>query len=315
MFYPRDNYGFSVPAVLCSTNRWLLCFLFLFSMMASKAAVSEVRWSVSPMLGVHSPNMKLINDQVFQSRLPVAGELLFQNDDGARAVRYDVINSLPKIKYGTEVGIEFRMELDQRNHLVIGLGSWEATSRSLVRTTLPFQGRLTDTTYERSASISYLQYYIGWRRDLVKKHKKYNLYTRVLLHEVFDIDFRESFVFEFTDAADGVTQFKRIAKIGSQATGYLMLQPAIGGEFFMREWLSLGVDLGYTYGLNKFELGNVEFNSDFQGQDSLTIRYPTGAVAGSNKRGYLSDGNDGGYNKMELDFNGWRALFKINFYY
>ncbi len=297
------------------TLKSLFCVSLLLLMMGSKAAISEVRWSVSPVLGVHSPNLGDINDKVFGARLPVAGELLFQDAEGARPVKLDVINALPKIKYGTEAGLEFRMELDQRSYFVIGLSGWEATSRSLVRTTVPFQGRLTDTLYARRASISYLQYYLGWRRDLVKKHKKYNIYTRILLHEVFDIDFRESFVFEFTDAADGVTNFKRITRAESQATGYIMLQPAVGGELFLRDWLSLAADFGYTYGLNKFELGNVNFDSDFQGQDSLSIQYPTGNPPGSNKRGYLSDEDGGGYNKMELGFNGWRALFKINVYY
>jgi len=269
------------------------------------------------MLGVNSPNLDLINDKVFPAKLPVRGELLFEDADGnASQVSYEVDNPLPAIKYGTEAGIEFRMELDQRNHIVIGLSSWEGVSTALVRTTLPFQGRLTDTVYERYASISYLQYYLGWRRDLVKKHKKYSLYTRVLLNEVFDIDFRENFVFEFTDAADGVTTFKRITQFESQATGNLMLQPGIGGELFLREWLSFGADLGYSFGLNKFELGNSQFNNDIQPQDTLSIDYPTEIIPdGRGKRGYLSDDREEGYQKMELDMSGWRAMFKVNIYY
>ncbi len=278
--------------------------------------MAEVRWSVSPILGVHSPDLGLINDKVLGANLPVTGELLLQDEGGPRQVRYDVDNPLPRIKYGAEAGVEFRMELDQRNHFVIGLSSWEGGSTARVRTTLPFQSRLTETVYRRRASIAYLQYYLGWRRDLIKKHKKYSIYSRLLLNEVFDIDFRESFVFEFTDTSNDGTTFKRISRLETQATGHLMLQPAIGGEFFLREWLSIGVDLGYAFGLNKFELGNANVSDDFQAQDTVSLQYPTGALSdGSQKLGYLADAQDDEYKKMELDMNGWRALFKINIYY
>ncbi len=296
--------------------KWLSQLTFIIFVLVSSATMAEVRWSVSPVLGVYSPDLGLINDKVLGASLPVSGELLFQDGGGPRQVRYDVDNPLSRIKYGAEAGVEFRMELSQRNHFVIGLSSWEGGSTSRVRTTLPFQGRLTGTIYTRRASIAYLQYYLGWRRDLVKKHKKYNIYSRVLLNEVFDIDFRESFVFEFTDTSSDGATFKRIAKLETQATGHMMLQPAVGGEFFMRDWLSVGVDLGYAFGLNKFELGNANASDDFQAQDTVSIQYPTGALGdGSRKLGYLADEQDGGYKKMELDMNGWRALFKINIYY
>lgn len=268
------------------------------------------------MLGIHSPDLGLINDKVLGARLPLSGELLFQDGAGPRQVRYDIDNPLPRITYGTEAGIEFRMEVDQRNHFVIGLSAWEGVSTARVKTTLPFQGRLTDTVYTRRASIGYLQYYLGWRRDLVKRHKRFTFYSRVLLNEVFDIDFRESFVFEFDDSLNPGETFKRITRLETQATGHLMIQPAIGGEFYMRDWLSFGMDLGYAFGLNKFELGTANASNDFQPQDTVSITYPTGGVNdGSGKLGYLSDEDGGGYRKMELDLNGWHALFKINIYY
>jgi len=293
-----------------------LFFIIAAQAIIGSTAMAEVKWSVSPMLGIHSPDLGLINEKVLGATLPLTGELLFNDGDGPRQVKYDVDNPLPKIRYGSEAGIEFQMEIDQRNHFVIGLSSWEGVSTSLVRTTLPFQGKLVDTLYERRASISYLQYYLGWRRDLIKKHKKYSIYSRLMFNEVFDIDFRESFVFEFTDTAGDGTTFKRITKLGTQAAGHIMLQPSIGGELFMREWLSVGLDLGYAFGLNKFELGNAIASDDFQPQDTVSIRYPTGALPdGSRKLGYLPDDEGGDYQKMELDMNGWHALFKINIYY
>ncbi len=278
--------------------------------------MAEVKWSVSPILGISAPDLGLINDKVLGRSLPISGELLFNDGDGPRQVGYSVDNPPPKISSGTEAGIEFQMEFNPRNYFIIGLSAWEGVSRSRVSTTLPFQGDLVDTVYDRRASFSYLQYYIGWRRDLFKRHKKYNIYSRITFNEVFDIDFRESFVFEFTDATDSETTFKRITRLETQGTGYMMLQPAIGGEIFMREWLSIGFDLGYAFGLNKFELGNANTSNDFQPQDTVSLRYPTGALPdGSRKLGYLSDEEDGGYQRMELGLNGWRALFRVNVYY
>ncbi len=293
-------------------NSLLITFIVFAITGASVAA--DVRWSVSPVLGVHKPDLGPINDNVLGAELPIIGELQFPDDGRSREVRYSVDNPLTKIRFGTEAGLEFQMEIGQKNHLVIGLSSWEGGGSSLVKTTLPFQGRLIDTVYERRANMSYLQYYIGWRRDLFVRHKKYKIYSRLLLNEVFDIDFRESFVFEFTDASDSDITFKRITKLDTQATGLMMLQPAIGGEIFMRDWLSVGFDVGYAIGLNKFQLGNAQVNNDFQAQDSVTIRYPTGAASdGSQNLGYLND--EGRYEKMELDMSGWRASFKINVYY
>jgi len=297
--------------------KWPSLLSFVIAILVPSTVTAEIRWSISPTLGVYSPDLGPLNDKVFGARLPLSGDLFFQ-DDGAneRPVRYDVDNPLPKIRYGAEAGVEFRMEIDQRNHFVIGLSSWEGVSTARVNTTLPFQGALTDTVYTRRASIAYLQYYLGWRRDLIKRHKKFTFYSRILLNEVFDIDFRESFVFEFNNSLSEGDTFKRITRLETQATGSLMLQPAIGGEFFIRDWLSLGIDLGYAFGLNSFELGNANSSNDFQPRDRVSISYPTGGLNdGSGKLGYLADEDGAGYRKMEIDLNGWRTLFKINIYY
>jgi len=296
--------------------KWSLLLIFVTHVIVGGQAAAEVRWSVSPILGMHMPDLGLINDKVLGSRLPITGELQFQDAEGTRQVRYPVDSALPQIHSGTEAGLEFQMEVSEKDYLVLGLSSWEGGSSALVKTTLPFQGKLIDTVYERRANMSYLQYYLGWRRDLFVKHKKYKIYSRLMLNEVFDIDFRESFVFEFVDGADPNTTFKRITKLETQATGHMMLQPAVGGEIFMRDWLSLGFDVGYAFGLNKFQLGSARVNNDFQPQDTVTIHYPTGeADDGSRTLGYLSDDDDTRYEKMELDMNGWRALFKVNIYY
>jgi len=302
---------------LSSLNtKFSLLLIFVAYAAMGSLVVAEIRWSVSPILGIHKPDLGLINDKVLGARLPITGELQFPDGEGARQVRYNVENPLTQIRFGTEAGLEFKMEVGQKNYFVIGLSAWEGGGTSLVKTTLPFQGRLVDTVYERRANMSYLQYYLGWRRDLFVKHKKYKIYSRLLLNEVFDIDFRESFVFEFTDSSNSAATFKRITKLETQATGHLMIQPAIGGEVFVREWLSIGFDVGYAFGLNKFQLGNPLVSNDFQPQDTVEIQYPTSLLSdGTRNLGYLSDDDDTSYEKMELDMNGWRALFKINIYY
>lgn len=295
--------------------KWSLVLVFIAQAVAGGVVSAEVRWSVSPILGIHAPDLGLINSKVLGTKLPITGELLFQDAAGPRQVRYSVDNSLFQIRSGTEAGLEFQMEVNKRNHFVIGLSAWEGGSTSMVRTTLPFQGKMIDTVYERRVNMSYLQYYLGWRRDLIVKHNKYKIYSRLTLNEVFDIDFRESFVFEFTDTLNSDTTFKRITKLETQATGHMMFQPTIGGELFMRDWLSLGFDVGYAFGLNKFQLGNALSSDDFQPQDTVNVQYPTGAASdGSQTLGYLSD-DDTSYEKMELNMNGWRALFKVNIYY
>lgn len=296
--------------------RWLLAGLCLLSGVVW-AQEEPKRWSVSPMVGVHSPKLTLLNEGEFKAPLPGRGRLVFE--DTGDNVNYEFIieNSLPGIDYGTEAGVEFGLLLTDRDSLLFGASVWEGVSTSTVQTEIPFQGSLTPVGYERSGHISYFQYFLGWRHILMKKPGKFNFYSRITLHEVFDVDYKEDLVFGFQ--GEGGQPFKRFIVMESQATGLFMGQLGVGGEYFLRDWFSLGLDVGYTISARKFQLGNASLKTDVQPEDNLNFKTPVQIDQQGDLR-YLAEATsfadeDVTYRDLKLGFDGWRALFRINMYF
>lgn len=243
------------------------------------------------------------------------GKIIFPDTDQSTDFDFTFSNSLPDIRYGAEAGLEIGYIVDPRNKFLFGTSAWQSGSTSSIRTEIPFQGNLTPVGYERSARLSYFQYYMGWQRTLVAESKRYRIHTRLSMHEVFDIDYKEDLVFGFQPP--GTDTFKRIVVMEAHATGLLMFQLGLGGEYFIRDWVSLGGDVGYTVGLQKFRLSNAKLSSDIQPDDNLNFRTPL-QIGADGKMNYLAEVNsydDVTYRKLELEFDGWRALLNANLYF
>jgi hypothetical protein len=250
-----------------------------------------------------------LNKKEFRVPLQGKGGIII---DLAASVDYSFVveNPLPEIRFATEAGFELQLLLDEKNSLLFGMGSWEGVSTSVIQTELPFQGTLSELIYERSGRVSTTQYFLGWRRNLIHQFKR-NLYLRLTLNELMDVDYKEDMVFGFLSGpAEG---FKRVVVIESQATGILMLQAGLGGELFVRDWVSLGFDVGYMKGVDQSTLGNVSTKDDFQVGDGLDIVPPS--QEGPDGRLWYQGVSDNTYHRMRLDFDGWRALLRINFYF
>lgn len=303
--FNRTGFCLCAVAVFCLASAWRAC----------AADGAEKKWSVSPILGIHSPKMTLLNKGEFRAPLPGRGRIIFQDSGENTDFDFMIDNRLPGINYGTEAGIEVRLALDRKNSLILGASGWEGVSTSAVQTEIPFQGSLTQAGYERSASISYFEYFVGLQRILLTRPKKYSIYGRVTFNEIMDIDYKENLVFGFQ--GDTGDTFKRIIEMNSQATGLLMFNFGLGGEYFLRDWISLGADLGYTVSMEDIRLGNATLKTDIQEEDNLNFRAPVQVGAG-NKLTYLSEANsydDVAYRKLEFGFDGWRALFRVNMYF
>lgn len=274
----------------------------------------EKRWIVSPLLGIHSPALRTLNHGEFKASTPGRGRLIFDDGGAGQDFEFIITNAMPAMRFGTEAGLELGYRLDERNTIFIGASSWESGSSAAMRTEIPFQGTLTPVGFERSARMSYFQYFLGWQRTLLDKEKKFKLHGRMAMHQVFDIDYKEDLVFGF-DSGEG--SFKRIIVMESQATGLLMMQLGLSGEYFLTNWLSLGTDLGYTASLSKFKLGNATLSTDVQAEDNLNFRTPAQLDA-QQRLTYLAEVrsyDDVTYRDMELGFDGWRLLFRVNMYF
>ncbi len=311
-----------VPALWCGLLLWMLMAVDGTTWAASEAAEPGAkRWSVSPLLGVAGPRLRLLNEGEFAASLPGRGRITLPVTGDN--VDYDFIidNPLKPIDWGSNAGIEFQLLLDRRHSLLFGFSVWEGGSTSTVSTEIPFQGGLTPTLYERSGKISYFEYYVGYRRNLFGKPRKYRVYGKVLLRELFDIDYEERFVFSFAGGPNET--FKRNVVVESQATGVLMLEGALGSEYFFYDWLSVGMDLGYSYGFGRFRLGDASRRNDIQANDNIRFKLP--AILGDDRKlkylwraapfdddpSYERDN----YRPLKLKFDGWRLLVRVNFYF
>ncbi len=275
---------------------------------------TEKRWILSPLLGVHSPKLRALNHGEFKALTPGRGRLIFDGGDAGQDFEFVVNNAMPAMRFGTEAGAELGYRLDDRNTVFIGASSWESGSSSTLRTEIPFQGSLTPVGFERSARLSYFQYFLGWQRTLLAEAKKFKLHGRVAMHQVFDIDYKENLVFGFDTGTD---TFKRIIVMESQATGSFMMQLGMSGEYFLTDWLSLGADLGYTASLGTFKLGNATLSTDIQAEDNLNFRTPA-QLDSQQRLTYLAEVrsyDDVTYRDMKLGFDGWRLLFRANMYF
>jgi len=291
----------------------VLLTLLLFPLL-SKAQEQEKIWTVSPLLGISSPELKLLNEGEFKSPIAGRGTIVFDEDASSEDFFYKIDNELPSIDFGTQAGIEFQLALNSRDAFVMGTSIWEGVSTSVVTTEIPFQGVLSKVVLERSGKMSAMQFFLGLKRNIVQKPKKYNLYTKFTLHEIFDVDYKENLVFGFqTGPAE---TFKRLLVMETQSTGILMFQLGVGFEYFLRDWLSFGFDTAYAIGAGEFQLGNGKITSDFQADDNISPTLPTQLLNG--KLRYLSDVDNNGvpsYEEMKLKFDGWQLLFRFNIYY
>jgi hypothetical protein len=305
-------------AVRTVANRWLRLAVWLGLLAPVLGHADEAdnkTWSISPLLGIHSPRLTGLNRGEFQAPLPGRGLIVFPDTGESTNFDFTFKNSLPEINYGADVGIEFGLKLDPVNTLLLGTSVWQGGSTASIKAEFPFEGNLTPVGYERSARLSYFEYFIGWKRALLSESKRYNVHFRLTMHEIFDIDYKEDMVFGFQPPASDT--FKRIIVMQSHATGALLFQPALGAEYFIRDWISLGADVGYMFSGKKVRLGNASLSTDIQADDNLNFRTPV-QVGADGKLNYLANVNsydDVTYRRLDLSFDGWRAQFSVNLYF
>ncbi len=291
---------------------WSMIGLLLLAMAAQADDTGDTpRWSVSPMLGLFSPRLELLNDGEFKAPLPGQGRIILPDTGVNIDFDFVVENPLPSIRYGTDAGAEFAYRIDDDNTVFIGMSSWEASSTAVVATELPFQGVLSTTLYERTGTISYNQFYLGlsrrlWRRDRLSIH------GLLSLHELYDVDFKEDMVFAFQSGP--AATFKRLIVTQSQATGAQLIRLGLGLDYRVYRRFSLGLDMGYFASYRQFLLGNASLETDIQDQDNLSFRLPSIQDA-SGRIQYLAATNGftaNRYEPLKLDFAGWNLMFRAN---
>lgn len=291
--------------------RLLVSLLLLLT--SSLSYAEETRLSVGTYLGFHRPALEDLVEHEFLA--PIAGNAEVVDINGNTNSQILFPNPLPRLGLGANAGLEFLWQLNEKYDFIVGAGTWEAYSRALAEGGFFLQGQFSEVVSERTAKISYNEFYFGFKYYLSRSSKKYRAYYRLTLNEIFDIDYREDLIFLFTSGdAEGV---KKSMILESQATGLLMLQPGFGVDYFMTDWLSFGFDASYMIGFKRVHLGNGNHQVDFLSTDNINIWLPQRMDPETGNLQYLSqnpvDADD--YTTIKLSFDGWKALLKMNIYF
>ena len=290
----------------------------LFAVALCSAAVnswgleSERNWGVSPYLGLYNPSLKLLNKGGFLSPYVGTADLIdqFGNNNNV-SVPFIYRNPLPELQPGTLGGLEFQWRLNEKHVLLLGGANWEASSAATSRGIFPIQGAFESVLSQRKADISFTEFYLGWRYNLIHKPSKRDFYLDFSIHDVFDVGYREDFSVLFLSGPP--RSFRKSMSVQSQATGLLLLQAGGGGEWFVTDWLSLGVEAGYAFGLKSLRLGNGSLVTDFRDTDNLFLELPLIQNSAGSMQYKLENGRD--YRDLRLNFEGWKALLKATIYY
>ncbi|MDR2876479.1 MAG: hypothetical protein LBV36_00325 [Chromatiales bacterium] len=276
-----------------------------------RAQEAEARqWGISPFLGLYSPSLKALNRGLF--RAPFEGTAQFIDPSTSNQESSFLLEMpLEPLNPSPMAGLEIQWRHNDRNLLLFGVGTWQARSSVSGVTIMPIQGALENIDAQRNASLSYTEFYLGWRHVMRSEPGKYRLYLAGTLHQMYDINYREDFTTIFLSG--DARSFRKTSVTLAQTTGAVLLQGTAGGEWFISNRISLGLEGSYDLGIRKMDLGNAQLLTDFLTTDNVIIHYP--GQAGDNGRMQYKTGPDGEYRDLKLDFSGWKAAIKATYYF
>ena len=276
------------------------------------AVEGDRNWGLSPYLGVYQPSLKSLNKGEFHSPYEGTADLVdqFGNNNNV-TVPFVYRAPLPELKPGAMGGLEFQWRINDKHVFLIGGSNWEATSAATSQGIFPIQGAFESVISKRKGDISFTEFYLGWRYNFIRKPKRHDLYFNLSIHDVFDVSYREDFSVLFLSGPP--RSFRKSMVVQSRATGLLLLQGGGGEEWFINDWLSLGVEAGYTFGLKALRLGDGKLTTDFQDTDNLFLQLPLIQNTSGVMQYKLESGGE--YRDLRLGFEGWKALLRATIYY
>lgn len=296
--------------------RFILACCLVLLVSPSYAALGDQRFSISVALGVHRPALEDLNQGEFKSPLSGLATMVdFETDETSQQQIY-FPNTLPELGFGGNAALELQWTLSEKYVFIFGASTWEGGSSSIRAGALAIQGVDSDVINVRSASLTYNEYYFGLRVNVISLPRRYKVFYRFTLNEIFDIDYRENLQFFYQNGpAEGVN--KSII-LETQATGVLALQLGIGGEYFLNKWLSIGVDASYLMGLKRAHLQEArEPRKNFLFSDNLSLWLPQRISPETGNLEYLSEeaANSNDYKPIKLNFDGWKIMIRMAAHY
>lgn len=268
------------------------------------------KWGISPFLGLYQPSLKELNKGLF--RAPFEGTAQFVDAETNNEENTFLLEvPMPPMNASPMAGFEFQWRHNDRNVLLFGLGTWQSQSSISGIAIMPVQGALENISAQRKASLSFTEFYLGWRHELRSKPGKYRLYVASTLHQMYDVDYREDFTAVFL-SGDART-FRKTSVTLAETTGAVLLQGTAGGEWFISDRLSIGIEGSFGFGLRQMDLSRAQLITDFLFTDNVIIRYP-GQPGEDGLMDFKTEAG-GEYRDLKLDFSGWKAAIKATIYF
>jgi hypothetical protein len=293
--------------------RSLIIVITCITMAKGWAAEGGRNWGLSPYLGLFNPSLKSLNKGEFLSPYEGTADLVdpFGNNNNV-TVPYEFRAPMPELAPGHIGGLEFQWLVNDKHVLLIGAANWDATVSSSAQGVFPIQGAFQSVIAQRSGDLSFSEFYFGWRYNVIHEPKRHNYYFTLSLHDIFNVTYREQFSLLFLSGPP--SSFRRSIVINTDATGLLLLHAGGGGEWFMTDWFSLGVEGGYEIGFKPLRFGNGNLVTDFSSNDNLYLEMPMIQNPASNNTQYKVAAG-GQYRDLRLSFDGWKALVKATIYF
>lgn len=288
---------------------WLLAFCLPWQNAYGQA--DTIDWSLSPILGVHRPALKNLNEGLFRS--PLAGVAEFLSESGATFPQEFVLATpLEELDPSSWAGLEFEWHVTPKLSWLAGFGTWEGSSNAVSSADFPIQRTNSRVAVERSSKISYNEVYLGARYAFWAKPRKFRIYGRMSVNNILDIDLRDQHTLLFETSRS--ESFSRTIILDANATGVVVFQSGIGADFLIGERFSLGVEGALTMNMRQFFFRNPQIDTDLTDTDGFgSILLPAAPDSEGRLRFLEEDGSE--FSDMPLDFNGWKLLFRLSMLY
>ncbi len=292
----------------------LIVFLSLYSIQGRSAPEDE-HWTASIQFGAHAPNLQSLQ-KLYQAPTIGIGTIEDVDEIGNNVTeKFTIVSPLTGSSAGAKTALTFLWNANASHSIIFGLGSWEATAFGVSTINIPIQGQLRELFYERRAKFSYTEFSAGWRYNFMQLGK-FNFYSRLSLHEIFDLDYRDDTIFTFFEPSGDVS-FRRIIVMEAQTGALLMGEAGVGVEWRLSKWFGLGIESAYLKAERSVQLRGI--NTKGVGTiESIQNGLPYGSRS-DGTIGYLAqpdaEGNDSRYQPLNIDMSGLQILFSINIQY
>ena len=280
-------------------------------------AQAAIQWSLSIVEGYYLPRLDELN-YILKNR---AVELGPRNTE-ARPSSYPAIyqgispDNMPEMRpKSPRVGLQLQADLNPRYAIVFG-GSM-ATLDSTKRDIRPFfVGFYIPSARETRFSLSLNQFWVGVRRYWTfekgggssKKEAGYLTPATRFYGEMGLLAVTRAYlttdVWLHVYAPEEGFDFYKVTETGSEGNGYAAYL-GVGGEYYLKKWLSIGLDLDYTVG------GITDIRFDYY----FTVDPLEKNIIKPGSKVTYTDFIKGTLRPLFIDLEGWDLKGQVRFYF